>query len=120
MNDPALVRELAMRGTTLTVCPLSNLRLNVVQSLAAHPLRAMLEAGLNVTMNSDDPSYFGGYVNDNYIACRDALGLSDAQVIALARNSLTACFLPSSEIASHVRRLDACLADHPASAAPRS
>ena len=120
MDDPALVRELAVRGTTLTVCPLSNLRLKVVQSLAAHPLRAMLEAGLNVTMNSDDPSYFGGYVNDNYLACRDALGLSEDQVIALARNSLTSCFLPPSDIAINLGRLDAYLANHSASAAPRS
>ncbi len=75
----------------------------------------MLEAGLNVTMNSDDPAYFGGYVNDNYIACRDALGLSDDQIIALARNSLTACFLPPAEIAMHLGRLDAYVADQEAS-----
>jgi adenosine deaminase len=120
MDDPALVRELAARRTPLTVCPLSNLRLNVVRSLAMHPLRTMLEAGLNVTMNSDDPAYFGGYVNDNYIACRDALDLSDEQVVALARNSLSACFLPPPDITTHVRRLDAYIADHSASAAPRS
>jgi adenine deaminase len=120
MEDPALVHELAARGTPLTVCPLSNLRLNVVASLAAHPLRAMLEAGLNVTMNSDDPAYFGGYINDNYIACRGALALSDEQVVALARNSLTACFLPPPDIALNLGRLDAYLADQSAPAAPRS
>ena len=119
MDDPALVRELAARGTPLTVCPLSNLRLNVVSSLTAHPLRAMLETGLNVSMNSDDPAYFGGTVNDNYIACRDALGLSNEQIVALVRNSLTACFLPAADIASHLALLDAYVADQETSAAPR-
>ena len=74
LDDPALVRELAARAMPLTVCPLSNVRLKVVPSLAAHPLRAMLDAGLCVTLNSDDPAYFGGYVNDNFIQCRHALG----------------------------------------------
>jgi adenosine deaminase len=120
MDDPALVRELAERGTPLTVCPLSNLRLNVVPSLAAHPLRAMLEAGLNVTMNSDDPAYFGGYVNDNFIQCRDALSLSDRQIVALARNSLAACFLPPADVAVLVARLDTYVAHHQASAVARN
>jgi adenosine deaminase len=92
--------------------------LNVVQSLEAHPLRTMLVAGLNVTMNSDDPAYFGGYINDNLIACRDALALSDGQIIALARNSLTACFLPAADVAAGLARLDAYIAE--ASAVPRN
>ena len=75
MDDPALVRELAARAIPLTVCPLSNVRLKVVPSLAAHPLRAMLDAGLCVTLNSDDPAYFGGYINDNFVQCRQAFGL---------------------------------------------
>jgi adenosine deaminase len=120
MDDPALVHELAERRTPLTVCPLSNLRLNVVPSLAAHPLRAMLEAGLNVTLNSDDPAYFGGYVADNFIQCRDALALSDRQIVVLARNSLAACFLPPAEVAVLVARLDAYLADNEASAVLRN
>ena len=79
---PALVSELAARGTPLTVCPLSNVRLNVVPSLAAHPLRAMLDAGLFVTLNSDDPAYFGGYVNDNFVQCRrDILDLSADEIV---------------------------------------
>ena len=118
MDDPALVRELVERGTPLTVCPLSNLRLDVVPSLAAHPLRAMLEAGLKVTMNSDDPAYFGGYINDNFIECRAALALSDQQIVALARNSLGACFLPPEDIAVLVARLDDYLARNEASAIP--
>jgi adenosine deaminase len=120
MDDATLVRELAERQTPLTVCPLSNQRLNVVSSLAGHPLRAMLEAGLNVTMNSDDPAYFGGYVNENFIQCRDALALSDEQIVALARNSLMACFLPSADIAKHIAQLEAYTGDHRLSAASRN
>lgn len=120
MDDPALVGDLAVRQTPLTVCPLSNLRLNVVPSLAAHPLRVMMDAGLNVTINSDDPAYFGGTVNDNFIQCRNALALSENQIVALARNSLTACFLPSADIAKHVARLNAYVADHTQSAASRN
>ena len=93
LDDPALVRELAARAIPLTVCPLSNVRLNVVPSLPAHPLRAMLDAGLRVTINSDDPAYFGGYINDNFIQCRHALGLSADDIVTLARNSLAASFV---------------------------
>src|SRR3546814_3197541 len=73
----------------LTVCPLSNVRLCVVHDIAAHPLRTMLDAGLKATVNSDDPSYFGGYVNANYQAVADALDLSKAELVTLARNSFT-------------------------------
>lgn len=120
MDDPMLVRQLAECQTALTVCPLSNLRLKVVPSLAAHPLNLMLQAGLNVTINSDDPAYFGGYVNDNFIQCRNVLTLSDDDIVSLARNSLMASFLPPAEIANHVARLDAYIADHRLSAASRN
>ncbi|MDZ4367058.1 MAG: adenosine deaminase, partial [Afipia sp.] len=73
LEDPALVARLAARGITLTVCPLSNLKLCVVDDIATHPLKIMLDAGLHATVNSDDPSYFGGYVNANYQAVADAL-----------------------------------------------
>jgi adenine deaminase len=106
LDDPALVRELVARGTPLTVCPLSNLRLNVVPSLAAHPLRAMLDAGLCVTMNSDDPAYFGGTINDNFIQCRHALGLSTDDIVTLARNSLEAAFVLPEDAARYVALLD--------------
>jgi adenosine deaminase len=112
LDDPALVRELAQRAIPLTVCPLSNVRLNGVPSLAAHPLRAMLDAGLFVTLNSDDPAYFGGYVNDNFIQCRHTLGLSADDVVTLARNSLTASFVPPLEAARNVAMLDAYVAAH--------
>src|SRR3546814_9000152 len=74
---------------TLTVCPLSNLKLCVVGDIADHPLRIMLDAGLKATVNSDDPSYFGGYVNANYQAVADALDLSKDELLTLARNSFT-------------------------------
>jgi adenosine deaminase len=110
MDDPALVRELADLAIPLTVCPLSNVRLRVVPSLAAHPLRAMLDAGLFVTLNSDDPAYFGGTIYDNFIQCRDTLGLSTDELVMLARNSLTAAFMPPADIAHAVARLDAYVA----------
>jgi adenosine deaminase len=118
MDDPSLVAELAASGIALTVCPLSNLRLRVVPALEAHPLPAMLRAGLNVTVNSDDPSYFGGYVNDNYRQCEAALGLSREDIVTLARNSLAASFLPPHDIAAHLAGLDAYCALHAAADTP--
>jgi adenosine deaminase len=97
MDDPALVADLAASGIALTVCPLSNLRLQVVRSLASHPLKAMLEAGLRVTVNSDDPSYFGGYINDNFSQTAQALGLNREHLITLARNSFNAAFMPETQ-----------------------
>ncbi|HET7880704.1 MAG TPA: adenosine deaminase [Acetobacteraceae bacterium] len=110
LDDPALVRELAARRIPLTVCPLSNVRLKGVPSLAAHPLRAMLDAGLFVTLNSDDPAYFGGSVNDNFIQCRQVLDLSLDEIAMLARNSLVAAFVPPAQAAAGVALLDAYLA----------
>ncbi|MEX2125287.1 MAG: adenosine deaminase [Woeseia sp.] len=94
MEDAQLVTELCVRAIPLTVCPLSNLRLAVVRDLKAHPLARMLQAGLKVTVNSDDPAYFGGYVNDNYVQVAEALGLSSKDIVTLARNSFEASFLP--------------------------
>ena len=93
MTDPDLVARLAREKVPLTVCPLSNYRLQGVTDMSQHPLRAMLNAGLVATVNSDDPAYFGGYVLDNYIAVRDALGLSRDEIVTLARNSIVASFL---------------------------
>jgi adenosine deaminase len=92
LEDDALVLRLAAEQIPITVCPLSNVRLKVVDRLADHPLRRMLERGLLVTVNSDDPAYFGGYVDDNLHQCRQELGLSDAELTILARNSITASF----------------------------
>jgi adenosine deaminase len=94
LEDPQLIAELCRRGTPLTVCPLSNLRLAVVKNLRSHPLARMLAAGLEVTVNSDDPAYFGGYVNDNYVQVAEAVGLTPSDVVTLARNSFDASFLP--------------------------
>ncbi len=106
LEDPALVARLAATGMCLTVCPLSNLKLCVVDDLAAHPLRTMLGAGLVATVNSDDPSYFGGYVNANYLAVADALDLSKAELITLARNSFTGSFLDDAAKAKHLAAID--------------
>ena len=107
LEDPALVARLAAGGMTLTVCPLSNLKLCVVDDMAAHPLKNMLDAGLRATVNSDDPSYFGGYVNANYQAVADALDLSKAELITLARNSFTGSFLDDAAKAKHLATIDA-------------
>lgn len=104
MDDATLVERLRTSGMTLTVCPLSNLRLCVVDRLEHHPLRRMLEAGLRVTVNSDDPAYFGGYVLDNYLAIATALQLSREQMLTLAANSLRGSFMPKA-------RVDALLAE---------
>jgi adenosine deaminase len=97
LEDPALVKRLAIDGTALTVCPLSNLRLCVVKDMTQHPLRRMLDAGLTVTINSDDPAYFGGYMNENFASVGGALGLSAAELTAIARNGFTASFMPYTE-----------------------
>ncbi|QDV19799.1 Adenine deaminase [Gimesia panareensis] len=97
MEDPALVERLAAEQIPLTVCPLSNVRLCVFKEMSEHPLKRMLEAGLLVTVNSDDPPYFGGYVNENFTAVQQALNLSHNELIQLARNSFTASFLSDSE-----------------------
>ena len=110
LEDPELVARLAREEMTLTVCPLSNLKLCVVRDMADHPIDRMLRAGLRATVNSDDPAYFGGYVNDNYRAVAAARGLGADELAALARNSFLGAFLAPEEKARHVARLDAYLA----------
>lgn len=107
MEDAELVRRLAREQVPLTVCPLSNLRLAVVRDLAEHPLPAMLEAGLKATVNSDDPAYFGGYVNENYLAVAQATGLGRDALRRLAVNAFEASFLPAAEIRRHVAAVEA-------------
>jgi len=107
LEDPALVERLAREQMTLTVCPLSNLKLCVVPDMAAHPIDAMLRAGLRATINSDDPAYFGGYMNDNYRAAAEGRGLGREQLATLARNSFLGSFLPDEEKAAHIARVDA-------------
>jgi adenosine deaminase len=93
LEDEALVSELRRRGMPLTVCPQSNLRLAVVRDLSAHPIRQMLALGLRASVNSDDPAYFGGYINDNFNALVDAVDLSREEIIELVNNSFTSSFL---------------------------
>jgi adenosine deaminase len=93
LEHPPLVERLAAEKVPLTVCPLSNVKLRVFPTLADHPLRRMLGRGLNVSLHSDDPAYFGGYITDNYLAVADTLGLSAAEVVALARNAIESTFL---------------------------
>jgi adenosine deaminase len=93
LEKPALVERLRAGRVPLTVCPLSNVKLRVFWRLQDHNLKALLEAGLCVTVNSDDPAYFGGYVLDNYAACTEALGLSRAQLAQLCANSISASLL---------------------------
>jgi len=107
-KDAALMQHLAERGVPLTVCPLSNLKLCVVGDLAQHNLPRLLDAGLKVMVNSDDPAYFGGYVNDNYVQLFAATGMGAAQAYHLARNSLEATFATPAQQALWVQQLDAC------------
>ncbi|MGB8248412.1 MAG: adenosine deaminase [Chlorobium sp.] len=93
MEDERLVAELVRRQIPLTVCPLSNIRLRVFPSMQAHNLKRMLQRGLCVSINSDDPAYFGGYVNENYIEAADALGFERSDLVQLARNSFIASSL---------------------------
>lgn len=97
LEDGALVERLVGLGMPLTVCPLSNLKLCVVKDIKDHPLRKMLQQGLMATVNSDDPAYFGGYMNENYKAVAHGLGLEKKELVALAKNSIEASFLPRAD-----------------------
>ncbi len=106
LEDDALVARLAAERMPLTVCPLSNLRLCVVRDMRSHPLKTMIERDLFVTVNSDDPAYFGGYVNENYLAVAQALDLSRDALAALAHNSFEAAFLSDPAKAAFIAQLD--------------
>lgn len=106
MRDAALVDRLVREKMPLTVCPLSNYRLQGVTDMTRHPLRAMLDAGVVATVNSDDPAYFGGYVLDNYIAMRDALDLTQDEIVTLAKNSIAGSFLDEREKAKWLTKID--------------
>jgi adenine deaminase len=107
LEDEALVARIAQDGLTLTVCPLSNLSLCVVHDLTQHPLRTMLEKGLKATINSDDPAYFGGYLNANWHAITKALDLSKDELVQLAHNSFTGSYLTASEKQAHAEAIEA-------------
>ena len=106
LEDEALIDELVKRQMALTVCPLSNLKLKVVPDMQFHPLAKMLNYGILATVNSDDPAYFGGYLNENYLAVAQALNLSAKQLVALAKNSFQASFLPSELKAQYILKVE--------------
>ena len=107
LEDERLVQRLAAEGMTLTVCPLSNLKLCVVTDLREHPLKRMLALGLRATVNSDDPAYFGGYLADNWTAVTNAVGLTRSELVTLAKNSFSGSFLAPAEAAKHIAAIDA-------------
>jgi adenosine deaminase len=110
LEDAALVARLARERTALTVCPLSNLRLRVVHDLADHPLRRMLDKGLVASVNSDDPAYFGGYVNQNFVAVGAALKLGRDEIVALVRNSFDASRMAQADKDAAHAEIDRTLA----------
>ena len=110
IHDPALMQRLSQSRMPLTVCPLSNLKLCVFSGLKDHNLKQMLDAGLCVTINSDDPAYFGGYLNENYLQTFAALGMNAQHAKTLAANSLQASFASDADKARWLRELDACFA----------
>jgi adenosine deaminase len=112
IDDPALVERLAKDGTTLTVCPLSNVRLCTVKSLDQHPLRRLHEAGVKVTINSDDPAYFGGYLHENYRATAAALQLTRQELAEIAANSFRGAFMSDAEKAAWLARIEAYAQRH--------
>jgi adenosine deaminase len=105
LEDDKLVNYIVAKDLTLTVCPLSNLKLCVVDDLKQHPIKTMLDKGLNATVNSDDPAYFGGYVNDNFIAVAEALDLSNDDVVQLVKNSFIGSFLPQTAVDEHLKQI---------------
>ena len=107
IEDAALVERLAKTRMALTVCPLSNLKLCVFDDMAKHTLKSLLDRGVAVTINSDDPAYFGGYVNENYFATVEGLRLTDAEVYAVIRNGLEASFVSAEQRDALIDRLDA-------------
>jgi adenosine deaminase len=107
LEDTALTDRLVAERMTLTVCPLSNVKLCNVAAMDVHPIDRMLDLGLRATINSDDPDYFGGYINDNYRAAAHARGLDREQLATLARNSFLGSFLTEEEKAAHLARVDA-------------
>jgi adenosine deaminase len=108
IKDMALMQRLAKDRIALTVCPLSNLKLCVFPDLAQHNLRQLLDAGLAATVNSDDPAYFGGYMNDNFTQIFAATGMDAQYAYALARNSFEASFADAAARRGHLDRLNAC------------
>ena len=101
-----LVERLAASRMPMTVCPQSNLRLAVVKDMRDHPIRDMLNAGLNASIHSDDPAYFGGYINENFYALIDAIDLTSNEIMQLVKNGFKSSFLPREDIQRHLAAVD--------------
>lgn len=114
IEDDALLERLAREKIALTVCPLSNVRLKVFDHMGQHTLHQLLKRGLAVTINSDDPAYFGGYLNENFLATFDALDMTPDDAYTLARNSFEASFIDDDEKQRLIAELDQFRAAHPA------
>ncbi len=112
LEDPVLTQRLARERIALTVCPLSNIKLRVFDRMDRHNLRDLIEAGLTVTVNSDDPAYFGGYINENFLQVFEALALERRHAVELARNSFIAAFLTSDVRQRYLEQLDTFFASH--------
>ena len=113
LEDPVLVERLREKKTPLTVCPLSNVKLRVFDRVEAHNLKALLDAGLRATVNSDDPAYFGGYIEENLVAVQEALRLDRDDLYRLARNAFEASFLTADEKRKLIGELDRYARSHP-------
>lgn len=111
LQDDRLVDEIVSRNLALTVCPLSNLELRVVKDLKDHPLRKMLQKGLKVTVNSDDPAYFGGYLTENFLQIQKALNLSKEEIVALVKNGFEYSFADDHHKRSYLLKVDEFLAN---------
>ncbi|WP_321287523.1 adenosine deaminase [uncultured Sunxiuqinia sp.] len=106
INDEFLIADLVQKQIPLTVCPLSNLALKAVNNLKDHPLKKLMDHGVLVTINSDDPAYFGGYMNENFRASAEALNLSKADLCQLVRNAVMASLLPEQEKERHYHAIE--------------
>ena len=106
MEDEKLMRRIVKEQIPLTVCPLSNIKLRIFDRIEEHNLKKMLDAGLFVTINSDDPAYFGGYMNENFLATQKGLNLSLEDLTEIAKNGFRASFLPQEDINSHLQSID--------------
>jgi len=109
-DDPAVVGWLAAEGIPLTMCPLSNVKLRVFDQIEDHNIKRLLDSGVIVTVNSDDPAYFGGYILDNYLAVAEGLGLTPAEISTIARNSIEASFISEADRVALLADLDAVVA----------
>ncbi len=105
-EDQNLVERIIKEQIPLTVCPLSNIKLCVFDKMEDHNIKKMLDQGIRVTINSDDPAYFGGYINQNYIAVQQALNLSENEIIEIAKNGFRSSFLPQQSINSHIESIE--------------